>query len=262
MKPPRFDPAWPDEVVALHRHDLQEMWDPSLAPNVWRMYQEGLRRYRRAAGPPGRRILDVGCAQGTLALLLAEDGHRVTALDIRPRFLEYARTRYEKGDITFVVANVMDYDTAARFDVIFANQVLEHLVYPARLLSRLAGWLVPGGRLVVTTPNGAYVKSSLPRLSELGDPAALEARQFFADGDGHFFAYRDDEFRDVLAAAGLGRVRVVPYDTPWITGHMGVRWIQPVLPAPVRRGLERATLALPGVGRRLAYQLWGDGVKP
>lgn len=261
MKPPVFNVAWPADVAALYHHDMQEMWDRTLVPNVWLMYQEELRRYRQAAGKASLRILDVGCAQATLALLLAEDGHEVTALDIRPHFLEYAKSRYERGAITFVSANVMDYEAAARFDVIFANQVVEHLVYPERLLERLAGWLAPGGRLVVTTPNGSYIKSALPRLTELGDRAALESRQFFADGDGHFFAYRDEDLRLLMVGAGLERVRVFPFDTPWITGHMGIRHFQPLLPVVLLRVCERATLGLPWLGMRLAFQLWAEGEK-
>jgi len=246
-------------VKALYRHDIQEMWDRSVAPNVWRMVQENLRRYRRAAGAARLRILDVGCAQATLALLLAEDGHEVTALDIRPQFLDYARSRHEKGVVSFVAANVMEYETGVRFDLIFANQIAEHVVYPERLLARLAGWLAPGGRLVVTTPNGAYLKSSLPRLADLGDRTALEDRQFFADGDGHFFAFRADELRSLMAGAGLTRVRVFPFDTPWITGHLGVRHVQFLFPAVLLRAFEWATLRLPNLGGRLAFQLWAEG---
>ena len=48
-----------------------------------------------------RTVLDIGAAQATLALLLAESGRSVTAVDIRPQFLEYAKTRYQRGDIRF-----------------------------------------------------------------------------------------------------------------------------------------------------------------
>lgn len=262
MRPPVVDTAWPDDVVALHRHDVQEVWDPTLAPNVWRMYQEDLRRYLAAAGRTPCRILDVGCAQATLALLLAEAGHEVTALDIRPHFLDYARSRYEKGRIAFVAANVMEYATESRFDLIFANQVIEHLVYPERLLERLVGWLAPGGRLVVTTPNGAYVKSRLPTLAELGDRKALESRQFFGDGDGHFFAYHGTELRRLFAQAGLAEVRVEPFDSPWLTGHMKFRFVQGRFPVSVLRALEAATVKFPGLGSRLAFQLWAEGRQP
>ena len=80
MKPPQFDPSWPDDVFALYRHDMQEIWDRSIAPQIWNQYHNQLDLYRRISNGRGRLdILDVGCAQGTLALLLAEDGHNVCA---------------------------------------------------------------------------------------------------------------------------------------------------------------------------------------
>ena len=94
------------------------------------------------------------CAEGTLALLLCERGHQVTAIDIRPDFLEYARSRYSHGDIRFVAANALEGDLPGPYGLIFANQIIEHLVYPSGLLERLHALPVPGGRLVKSTPNG------------------------------------------------------------------------------------------------------------
>ena len=42
MKPPRFDPSWPADVLALYRHDMQEIWDPSIAPQIWNQYHNQL----------------------------------------------------------------------------------------------------------------------------------------------------------------------------------------------------------------------------
>lgn len=152
MKRPHFDPAWPDLVKALYAHDMQEMWDPTLAPHVFNMYHDELSRYLKHAGPAPLHILDVGCAQGTLALLLAEAGHSVVAMDIRPQSLDYARTRYEQGDIRYVAGNLLEYETDERFDLIFANQILEHVVYPVEFLSKLRGWLRAEAAACSTTP--------------------------------------------------------------------------------------------------------------
>ena len=75
-------------------------------------------------------ILDVGCAQGTLALLLAERGHRVTAVDLRADFLQYAQSRHTHGDVRFLQANALEEDIPGQYDLVFANQLIEHLVYP------------------------------------------------------------------------------------------------------------------------------------
>lgn len=261
MKRPVYNPAWPDPVKALYAHDLQEMWDDSIAPQVFNMYHDELRRYLRLAGKGPLRILDAGCAQGTLALLLAEAGHRVTAVDLRPEFLSYAESRHEKGEVEFVQGNVMELSLPRSYDLIFANQILEHGVYPVEMVSGLARLLAPGGRFVATTPNGLYVKSHLPLFRDLGDPAAHAHRQFFPDGDGHFFAYSPRELKDICEKAGLVRVAVTTYATPWITGHMRFRHLHGIVPVGVLRSLDRLMLAVPGVRLKFGYQLMAQGSK-
>lgn len=256
MKPPVFDPSWPADVQALYRHDMQEMWDPTIAPQIWNQYHNQLDMYCALADERGQiDILDVGCAQGTLALLLAEHGHRVCAMDIRQQFLDYAALRHEEGEIRFICGNALDATPDRQFDLVFANQLIEHLVYPAQLVGRLASWLKPRGRLVVTTPNWAYVKSGLPSFSELGDPAQHEHLQFSADGDGHFFAYRAGELVEIFRNAGLTQVRVRCFETPWISGHVKFRYLHRWLRTGLLRWLDRATLQIPVMGERLAHQL-------
>jgi 2-polyprenyl-3-methyl-5-hydroxy-6-metoxy-1,4-benzoquinol methylase len=260
MKPPIFNPEWPEEVKALYRHDMQEMWDPNIARQVWNQYHNQLDLYSAVTrGCHGLQILDVGCAQGTLALLLAEQGHKVWAIDIRQGFLDYAKSRYEKGEVTFVCGNILELDLAEKFDLIYANQVIEHMVYPLRLIQRLALWLKPGGKLVVTTPNSDYIKSSLPSYSELGDVIKHEHLQFTADGDGHFFAYEAEDLKNIFVQAGLKSVRIDYFETPWISGHLKMRYLHSVVPAKILRFLDRLTLAIPILKKKLAHQLLTTG---
>src|SRR5262249_37547594 len=146
--------------------DVQEIWDNSLNRHIWNQYQNQLRIYLKLAGLPkltgAKKILDVGCAQGTLALLLAERGHEVVAMDLRPHFLEYAQSRYTHGQIRFVAGNALELELDEQFDLVFANQIIEHLVHPERLVGSLKKVLKEGGKLVVTTPNWSYLRNNLP----------------------------------------------------------------------------------------------------
>lgn len=256
MKRPVFDPAWPEDVKAVYQHDVQEIWEPAIARHIWNQYHNQLDLYLGLADGHGSlNILDAGCAQGTLALLLAERGHDVCAIDIRQQFLDYAVSRYEAGRVRFISGNVLEIDLNERFDLIFANQLIEHLVYPVELTRRFVELLKPGGRLVMTTPNGGYVKNSLPGFSDLGDPAQFNDRQFTADGDGHFFAYRDGELKDVFVRAGLREVDVHFFETPFISGHMKLRYLHGFVPASVLKVFDRLFLRIPAVNKLLAHQL-------
>lgn len=256
MKPPVFDPEWPDEIRRVWEHDTGEIWDPAKAPSVWIQYHSQLDLYRSLfpARPP-LKVADVGCAQATLALLLAEDGHEVTAVDLRQGFLDYAASRYEKGEIRFLCGNALEMEPPGRFDVVFCNQLVEHVVYPERLARRLAEWLRPGGMLVLTTPNGSYFRNSLPSFTALGDPSTFEERQFTADGDGHFFAYRAAELVTCFPPSVFTDVRLRYFETPWVSGHAKLRYVQPLLGERFCRALDRATLALPWLARTVAHQL-------
>jgi len=256
MKPPTFSEFWSSEVHHLYDHDMREMWDPKIAPQIWNQYHHQLDLYQglvRSLQPA--TILDVGCAQGTLALMLAESGYKVVANDLRSDFLEYAKSRYEKGDIEFVSGNVFDLNLGKKFDLVFANQIIEHLVYPVDFLRQLAGLVNPGGHIVVTTPSHSYFKNDLPTHHGIGDPAQHVNRQFTADADGHFFAYTAEELLAYAKEAGLNDPRVFLFETPWISGHVKVRYLHSFVPVAFLRGLDRITKNIPFVGKRACHQL-------
>lgn len=254
MRRPVFDESWPEPVREIYRNDLREIWDPAIERHSYHSYHYALDLYRRIVRKRcARTALDIGCAQATLAILLAEEGLTVTAVDIRSEFLDYAKSRVERGDIRFVAGNAFDLDNLGSFDVVFANQIIEHLVYPADFLSKLKRFVNPGGVLVVTTPNHDYFRSSLPSYRELGDPRAHEHRQFSAGGGDHFFAYTEEEIRDAAATAGLSVLRVVYNETPWVSGHFMFRYLHGVIPIRMLTALD--ALALHIAPRKLAHQL-------
>lgn len=260
MKRPVFDPAWPAEVKRVYEHDMQEIWHSSLARHIFNMYHSQLEMYKSLVPGGAQCILDVGCAQATLALQLAEAGYEVTAVDIRGDFLDYAKSRYTHGAIEFLTGNVFDLEIDNKFDVIFANQILEHLVYPVEFVRKLALLLRSGGKIVMTTPNWAYIKNTLPSFSQLGNPKNWEHLQFTADGDGHFFAYTADELIDVFNRAGLRASQCSGYETPWISGHMKFRYLHQAVPYVMLKYLDQVFKAVP-FSSRYCYQLLATGLK-
>jgi 2-polyprenyl-3-methyl-5-hydroxy-6-metoxy-1,4-benzoquinol methylase len=254
LKRPVFEPTWPPEVVAVYHNDIREVWDRRVEPHSYHSYQNQLALYSSLVEEfGGKSILDVGCAQGTLALLLAERGKRVTAVDIRQPFLDYAQTRYERGEIRFLAANIFERPALGSFDIVFANQIIEHLVYPADFLRIVAGYARPGGVLVLSTPNHDYFRSTLPSYSELGDPRQHEHRQFSAGGGDHFFAYTEAELRQAVAEAGLEAVRLIHFETPWVSGHVLFRFLHRFVPFSLLRLGDRMMLRV--APRTFAHQL-------
>ncbi|GAB2885910.1 class I SAM-dependent methyltransferase [Streptomyces deserti] len=95
-------------------------------------------------------LLDLGCGTGSLSLLAAEQGHRVTGVDLSPAMVALAREKSAGRDAVFLLG-----DAAAppvgeqRFDVVLVRHVLWTLPDPGRALRHWRGLLRPGGRLVL-----------------------------------------------------------------------------------------------------------------
>ena len=256
MKQPKYKQEWSDDVKALYKHDMEQYWDRSLSVHQWNQYKNLLDTYFEIAKTTSsNNILDVGCAQATLALLLAEHGQKVTAVDIRQEFLDYAESRYEEGNIKFIQGNALELKFDEKFDLIFANQIIEHLVYPVEMISGLLRLLNDEGVLVVSTPNWAYLKNTLPCFQELGNPKDWEHMQFTADGDGHFFAYKEEELHSIFREAGFSEINSHTFETPFVSGHMKVRFLHKLLPYSILKAFDHIFLRLPKIKVKLSHQL-------
>ena len=114
----------------------------------------------RVAGP---RVLDIGCSEGALPVLLGRSGFDVTGIDVNADAIEFALGLLEKepGDvrarIQLIVGDAFGSDLPeASFDSVVLGEILEHLEEPAALIAVACRYLKPGGRLLVTTPLGYF----------------------------------------------------------------------------------------------------------
>ncbi len=111
----------------------------------------------------GRRVLEVGCSQGIVALLLAREGFDVLAIDVHAPSIAYARRMLSEEEepvrqrLTYrtTVGDFSDID--GTFDTAILGEVVEHLVQPKRIIEELLPFLNVGGRLVLTTPLGVHL---------------------------------------------------------------------------------------------------------
>jgi ubiquinone/menaquinone biosynthesis C-methylase UbiE len=97
-------------------------------------------------------VLDICCGTGSVALLLAEAGHRVTGVDLAPRMVEQARTKFKTAGLAgrFLVGDAMTPPTGAqRFGVVLSRHLVWTLPDPQAALRDWVSRLRPGGRLVL-----------------------------------------------------------------------------------------------------------------
>lgn len=98
-------------------------------------------------------VLEAGCAEGHFTERLSRSAASVTALDISAVAMARARERAPKAE--FVEADLMSWEPGRTFDAIVLGDVLYYLDKPgvaaefAALFPRVAGWLKPGGRILL-----------------------------------------------------------------------------------------------------------------
>lgn len=112
---------------------------------------------------PPRRILDIGCGQGTQVLALARRGHLVTGLDSSSTLLgdlerALSADRLDVRERVHLVhgdaERVLDLFVPASFDAVLCHGVLMYFADPDPLLNAIAALVAPGGLVSLLVRNG------------------------------------------------------------------------------------------------------------
>lgn len=112
---------------------------------------------------PARRVLDIGCGQGTQLLRLARRGHAVTGLDTSETLLGdlnrslRAEPPEVRDRVRVVRGDALGLDTlfeAASFDAVLCHGVLMYLPDPGPMLADAAALTAPGGIVSLLVRNG------------------------------------------------------------------------------------------------------------
>ena len=170
----------------------------------------------KAGGPPlaGLTLLDVGCGGGLAAEPLARLGADVTGLDPAEPSIAVARAHaeatgarlaYRAGTVDDLVAE------GARFDVVTALEVVEHVADLRAFVAASASLVKPGGLILLSTLNRTAKSFALAIV------AAEYVLGWVAKGTHRWEQFvTPDELAAALAAAGCRETarRGVVYDLP------------------------------------------------
>src|SRR5919198_5563284 len=183
-----------------------------------------LKRYQFAA--PWCRdaeVLDAGCGVGYGSAFLGEVARRVVGVDRDANAIAYARERYARPNVEFLVGDVLQLAFAdASFDAVCSFETIEHVDDVDAMLGETARVLRPGGVFVASTPRADKTTAS---------PANPFHRMELAPAD--FEALLRRSFRDV-ELYGQRRLQTARHRLPAGGGGVGGGEGGPVPPAGVR----------------------------
>jgi 2-polyprenyl-6-hydroxyphenyl methylase/3-demethylubiquinone-9 3-methyltransferase len=122
--------------------------------------ERACRHYGRDPASPrpltGLTLLDIGCGGGLLAEPMAKAGASVAGIDPGRNNIEAARRHAAMGGLTIDYRCGLAEELVAenaRFDVVLALEVVEHVADVGVFLSAACGLVAPGGIVIVATLN-------------------------------------------------------------------------------------------------------------
>ena len=193
-----WDPAGP--MAPLHAFTPIRI-DYILA-NIERFLPVAARAEASRAQPlTGLRILDIGCGGGLLAEPMARLGGSVTGTDVTEAAITAAALHASQNglDIDYQCCTAETLaSSGARFDVIYASEVIEHVADRVLFIEAIARLLQPQGVVIITTINRSLpalllAKFALEYIVRLVPAGTHDPRKFV----------RPAELRAEFAAAGI-----------------------------------------------------------
>jgi SAM-dependent methyltransferase len=159
----------------------------------------------------GRRLLDVGCADGYLSQRFADRGFSVTAIDapgpqqrVMPHGIRYLEADLD-GGLPLSEVN---------FDFVVCADILEHLRDPESILRQIRSQIAERGKLIASLPNSGNIYF---RLNVLFGRFPAHDRGLFDRTHLHFYTW--EGWSSLLERNGFRitttRTSVMPFSLFW-----------------------------------------------
>lgn len=149
---------------------------------------------------PGRRLLDVGCAEGTLGTLVRDRFEEIYGIDISDKAIELAQRRGIRAYKVNLNVEGLPFEDNY-FDSVTCLATLQLIYDVIFCLKEFNRVLRMGGELILTVPNMRTYRRIL-KLVVLGEfPRTSFDSEGYDGGTLHYFCYRN--LRELLGKTGF-----------------------------------------------------------
>ncbi|MBT2390567.1 class I SAM-dependent methyltransferase [Streptomyces sp. ISL-1] len=215
------------------RHDVEaerELWDAYAQSTKGDVFDsDPVFCWTQYAGHgPGTELLgnpetalEIGCGTGHALAFLAQQGVKVTGVDLSPVMVEHATERWGPMGAQFVCAEVLDHLRAGTetYDAIYSIFGAAWFTDPVKLFPLIAERLNPGGVLVFSQPPaipGAYGPQGMYK-------GGFAGRAMFT----YRYSYTPRRWSSLLVKSGFRSAEAHVLDAPK-TGHIGTLIVRAV----------------------------------
>jgi ubiquinone/menaquinone biosynthesis C-methylase UbiE len=157
--------------TANRAHLVKEVFEKPRRYFGGRQYDVRIRAETVAALAKGleyRRVLDIGCGDGSISLPLLAEGKNLTLLDLSANMLSIVRSRVPEDLMGSVELRNEDFMKAdlepGSFDLVVCLGVMAHVDSPEQFLARVVTMMTPGASLILEFTDAFCLAGRLSRL--------------------------------------------------------------------------------------------------
>lgn len=191
-----------ERAVTLRDHDseFQDNDERRYSYDFDHIIRDRLLRRLKPAMKRDGRTLELGAYRGDMTAQLLEYFDQMDVIEASALLADEIRARFP-GRVEVTTGLFEEVEPETRYDNIFLVHTLEHLDAPVETLTRVAGWLSPGGLLFVVVPNAnALSRQIAVQMGLISHNSAVTPGEF---DHGHRRTYSLDTLLRDVRDAGL-----------------------------------------------------------
>lgn len=160
-------------------------------------------------------MLDIACGAGLITRLLKErlKIKNVYGIDISSRMIEKAKELDSKKEVRWKVADIFQYKSKQRFDLLICADIIEHLEDDHKFLIRLKQL---GDSIALKVPLEDAIITRMIRKFKISDPWRESFEKY-----GHLHHYNEKELDSIIIKNGW---RIVNHKYQYLPKRSKKRW--------------------------------------